>query len=243
MKTPADTSSEPVTRPRSLWGAMEAIVVGVVGSYAFSGVVIIAASFLIPGFTEMVDSSSNATQFVLNMVVVAAGFLPVILYLLSSRFSVKELGFKRWPRWKDAGLAIAAYVPYILVLFGVFELLSRFLPEHLLNQEQTIGFTQTASTPELLLVFVSLVIITPVFEEMIYRGFVFKGLKRSFGFIPALLLSSLVFALAHGQLNVAVDTFLLGIALGSVYHVSGQVWASISLHMLKNAIAFSLLFL
>lgn len=225
------------------WGALEAVVIGIIGSYAFSGLVVVAASMLIPDFMDIVQDPSNTVQFLLNMVIVSAGILPILLFLLSTRTSVKELGFLRKPRWKDMSTALVAYVPYIVILLGAFQLLSHFLPEQILNQQQDIGFTQTASLPDLLLVFVALVIITPLFEEMIYRGFVFKGLMRSFGFIPALLVSSLIFALVHGQLNVMVDTFLLGLALGYVYHRTGQLWASISLHMIKNAIAFSLLFL
>lgn len=242
MKKSLETSSDQ-TREQWSWGALEATVIGLVGSYAFSGMVVLAASYFIPGFMESIRSSSNAVQFLLNMVIVSAGFLPILLYLLSTRLSIKELGFKRKPQWRDVGAAITAYVPYILILLFAFQALSGFLPEPLLNQEQNIGFTEAVSLPDLLLVFISLVIITPLFEEMIYRGFVFKGLKNSFGFLPALLISSIIFALVHGQVNVAVDTLLLGIGLATVYHVTGQLWASVLLHMIKNGIAFSLLFL
>lgn len=59
----------------------------------------------------------------------------------------------------------------------------------------------------------------------------------------AAIFSSMLFALAHGQWNVAIDTFILSFALIWVFEKTGSIWASILLHALKNLIAFGALFI
>lgn len=59
----------------------------------------------------------------------------------------------------------------------------------------------------------------------------------------AAVFSSMLFALAHGQWNVAIDTFILSFALIWVFEKTGSIWASILLHAIKNLIAFGALFI
>ena len=61
--------------------------------------------------------------------------------------------------------------------------------------------------------------------------------------IGAAIFSSMLFALAHGQWNVAIDTFILSFALIWVFEKSGSIWASVLLHAIKNFIAFGALFI
>jgi uncharacterized protein len=59
------------------------------------------------------------------------------------------------------------------------------------------------------------VVLAPVFEELIFRGLLYGSLRARFGVWPALGLSALVFALAHGY----------GIAGFASVFVSGALWA------------------
>lgn len=61
--------------------------------------------------------------------------------------------------------------------------------------------------------------------------------------LGAAVFSSMLFALAHGQWNVAIDTFILSFALVWVFEKTGSIWASVLLHGLKNFIAFGALFI
>jgi membrane protease YdiL (CAAX protease family) len=59
----------------------------------------------------------------------------------------------------------------------------------------------------------------------------------------AILITSTLFGLIHGAWNVGIDTFALSIVLCVVRLKTGSLWASILIHMTKNAIAFYLLFI
>jgi membrane protease YdiL (CAAX protease family) len=90
------------------------------------------------------------------------------------------------------------------------------------------------------LMFIVVVLVGPFVEEVFFRGFVFAGLLRRFGLPAAVVLSSLVFALAHLDVAVAGPAFLSGSAFALVYWRTGTLQPLILAHTAQNAIAFAL---
>jgi membrane protease YdiL (CAAX protease family) len=93
------------------------------------------------------------------------------------------------------------------------------------------------TTTGLILFALTACVVAPVFEEAFFRGFVFKGLARSWGPVWGAMVSSALFAAAHEQLTIFVPIFVLGLALCWVYQKTGSLWATIALHCLFNSIA------
>jgi membrane protease YdiL (CAAX protease family) len=60
--------------------------------------------------------------------------------------------------------------------------------------------------------------------------------------IASSLLVSLLFGVVHLQWNVGVNVFALSIVLCSLREITGTIYAGILLHMLKNGVAFWLLY-
>ncbi|MFA4964280.1 MAG: CPBP family intramembrane glutamic endopeptidase, partial [Thermoleophilia bacterium] len=81
------------------------------------------------------------------------------------------------------------------------------------------------------------VVMAPLFEEVFFRGFLFRGLANSWGWAWGAVLSAAVFGLAHPQVDVFVPLFALGLVLAWVYKRTGSLWTSITLHALFNAIS------
>ncbi len=97
--------------------------------------------------------------------------------------------------------------------------------------------THTKNAPLLIL---SIGILTPVFEEMIFRGFLFKGLERSIlGRHGTVWVTSLVFVLIHMQYNWHVLLLILPLALVLGYSrlYSGSLMVPIVLHAMNNSLA------
>lgn len=76
----------------------------------------------------------------------------------------------------------------------------------------------------------------PAVEEIFFRGFLLGGLNKRFGYWPALLFSSGIFALFHIHPGLYVPTFLLGVAFGWVYLKTRSIWPSIFAHTLHNTL-------
>ncbi|NCE66030.1 CPBP family intramembrane metalloprotease [Pseudoflavonifractor sp. 524-17] len=83
-------------------------------------------------------------------------------------------------------------------------------------------------------------VLAPIFEEWMFRALMLARL-RPFGPGFALILSSLAFALLHGNLNQFFYTFTTALVLGGVYLRSGCLWQSILLHSLVNLAGSGLL--
>jgi len=80
----------------------------------------------------------------------------------------------------------------------------------------------------------SLVIIAPVTEEVIYRGAIFRYAK---GFLPlgvAVILQGLLFGLAHGQIIWIAYATILGCVLGYLRNITGSILSCILFHVAFN---------
>jgi membrane protease YdiL (CAAX protease family) len=86
--------------------------------------------------------------------------------------------------------------------------------------------------------FVDSAIFAPVFEELMFRGVLFLGLVRRTGFVPAALVSSILFAVVHTQYDpwelISVGVF--GLACCWLTWRTGSLKSSIVLHMVYNAL-------
>lgn len=84
------------------------------------------------------------------------------------------------------------------------------------------------------LVFLSIGIIVPIYEEILFRGLIFKELKANLNLVAALVLQGLIFGIFHGNLLQFSYTFPAGIALGIIYLKYGSIWAPILIHLAWN---------
>jgi len=87
----------------------------------------------------------------------------------------------------------------------------------------------------LLIFFITACVAAPVFEEIIFRGFLLPSLTRYVPVWGAILASSLLFAIAHLSLSEVLPLATLGMVLGVVYTRSRNLLASMLLHGLWNA--------
>jgi membrane protease YdiL (CAAX protease family) len=82
----------------------------------------------------------------------------------------------------------------------------------------------------------------PFGEELIFRGVLYKLLRERWGLWPGVLVSSLIFALVHGDIAVGVSAFVLGIILALVFEYSRSLWASVLVHVINNSVKILLLY-
>lgn len=153
----------------------------------------------------------------------------------------KALGLTGWPRWRDLALAPAGLI-VSLIVSGVAISLCLNLPGFDASAEQNLGFDQYLIQWDLLAAFVALVIVPPICEEIAYRGWLYGKLRSRWGFVMSSLLVSLTFAVLHAPLNAAIVAFVLSFVACGLREITGSVYASMIMHMLKNGIAFWLLY-
>jgi membrane protease YdiL (CAAX protease family) len=134
---------------------------------------------------------------------------------------------KEWLRWLASMALIVVLTDAVLYLVK-----GELLPE------QWIEIYRSVQSP--LLFWVALVIATPVFEELLFRGFVFAGIEASaLGRVGAVLITALAWTWVHYEfdpLEFAI-IFIIGVTLGIARLRTRSLLVTITLHMLYNLIS------
>ncbi len=78
------------------------------------------------------------------------------------------------------------------------------------------------------------VLIGPLFEEIIFRNIVLKGLKNKYNTVVAMIISSLLFGAFHFNIPQFITASLLGLVCGAIYLITHSVRYSIIFHMFYN---------
>lgn len=193
----------------------------------------IVIAFLAPLILE-VGLGQNTQTFFIMAAAQALTVACIILFIRAYGGTLGAVGLNAF-RLRYIGIAALAFAAYLCAAYVITNLLP--VPD----QPQELGFSAPSSA-ENVLIFVALVILAPLAEEILFRGFMFTGLRTRLGFWAATLIVSMLFGLAHGQLNVAIDVFLLSILLCAVREKTNSLWPAILLHMIKNSLAFYYVF-
>lgn len=78
------------------------------------------------------------------------------------------------------------------------------------------------------------VVVAPITEELIFRGYLYGVVKKSGGRLAAMLTSAVVFAAMHNNVPAIPAYVVLAIGFTLAYELTGSLWASIVMHMLFN---------
>lgn len=192
-------------------------------------------------FTELVTNKNYEFLFyIAGNTLALYGLLSIARQVFG--FSWKAIGL-RFPRAKAYVWIIPSFFAYFLITITLMLLVKQFIQGFDAEQAQDVGFKGSQQWPELLAAFVGLVVLTPLFEETLLRGVLFRGLRQKLPFTVSALITSLLFGLAHMQWNVGVDTFALGLVLCFLVEKTDSIVPAILLHALKNSIAFLYLFI
>lgn len=203
------------------------------------------------GYNALGDTIGSALMQVLQLVLMLVMAVDIPYKLGKNKLltpakrraaKMKLLGIGRLPCKEDVLPWLLGVVGYYLLAFILTALASLVLPDSLMTQEQYTGFNTNSWGGAILIVFI-LAIITPIFEELIFRGFLLGKLQFLAGFWPAAVITSLLFAAAHGQVNVGLVTFVLSMIACCSRKYTGATWTGIGLHMVVNLIASSLVFI
>ena len=164
--------------------------------------------------------------------------------LKRSRVALSRIGVFK-PKLRDIAYALSGYGVYFVSYIIIILIASRFSGLIDVDQPQQIGFDSAAGY-QLIFVFVSLVILPPIAEEVMFRGFLFTSFRQKYRFRFTALFTSILFGIAHLQFGsgapllwvAAIDTFVLSMVLCYLREKSGSLWPPILLHAIKNGVAF-----
>lgn len=106
--------------------------------------------------------------------------------------------------------------------------------EPLKNMLKEIPINREITNTSNVVVVLSVIILIPIVEENIFRGFIFKTIKKYSSFVIGMILSSLMFGLFHGNVVQAIGGFICGIVLCFIYEYVNNIMYPIIFHILFN---------
>lgn len=232
-------------RPQSAWKILGYTLVlflaysllqaafGLVAAFALPGAPGAAPG---PGANPLSGESLALILGVGTMVAAPFGIAGTVL-LVRHQFleSPREYLGLRSTTWRQALLWTLALTLFVVL----FDLLGRWLerpeiPPFMRDILESPG-------PKVLL-WLAVVVAAPVFEEILFRGFLLEGLRRRFGGLGALAVSSVLFGVIHTQYDLfdMSAVLALGTVLGLSRLYSGSTWLPIALHTAHNFVSMAL---
>jgi membrane protease YdiL (CAAX protease family) len=189
------------------------------------------------------DVRNKAIYILVNYLLLAGGGLGTLYLCLKPFLPLPEGWFRiklggNWFFWGVGGYLVA--VPLVLFVSLLNQQIwhgnggsNPILPIALENNDHIAlaVFFGTAS------------IAAPIFEEIMFRGFLLSSLTRYLPVWGAILVSGFVFAIAHLNISEVLPLAILGIVLGFVYTRSRNLLASMLVHCLWNSVTLLSLFL
>lgn len=188
------------------------------------GVIVAFISFLPFGLTLKVWLNPKAL-FISNL----SMYVVVFLFLKRNLKSLFPFNFENF-NWKILGKLFLIYVPLLILLGALSNLVN--IPGY------TEKIIEKISPENLLVFFLNFVILAPIMEELIFRGILLSYLMKQIPTQQAILFSSLLFGLIHGNLDQMVFAALGGIFLAYACLKSNSLAVPIFFHALNNLLTF-----
>ena len=207
---------------------------------AGAGFVFLVFTWLFLG--SIAASPARETAISPDVLLVNIGFQFVMAGMVAvavlTRVSPDAWAGLRWRGWPRVFLIAPGAVFLMWLVFGGLQLSGYVKWMESLGVktvQDTVLLLQNSNDPLVLgLMVFAAVIVAPLCEEIVFRGYFYPVLKKFAGVWPAAFCSALVFAAAHGNLTALLPLFLFGGLLVFIYEKTGSLWAPIAVHFCFN---------
>lgn len=178
--------------------------------------------------SDNIDSQIDASSAQAKFIACTTFFAMILCLGLMAIYSrlrgwVKPLSL-RTPGWASPFRLLCGYL-----LLWIFTIAIEPFADKLPGSQEVLG-----SGGWLL---ISAVFLAPIFEEIIFRGYIGGTLRRAYGATAAWLVSSILFGLVHGIPSVILPATFSGLVLGFYYIRYRSLILVIILHAMNNITA------
>ncbi|QKS72299.1 CPBP family intramembrane metalloprotease [Paenalkalicoccus suaedae] len=185
---------------------------------------------------------THALEFslsIISIIVLSTVILSINKYMLRKNgLSWEALGFRRLN--KQQLIKLAWQIPLLWFLMVATQVL--FLMIYFGNDMQNLSSPQNGTASLNITIFtffaalIAIAFVTPIIEEIIFRGGILEALSNKFSVPIAILISSILFVLAHPITLIMPGLIVAGLSLGYLYQKYNSIYAPLLHHMFINTI-------
>lgn len=171
---------------------------------------------------------------ILAQTVIVILFIHIVLRRKQIRWN--DIGLRR-PTWRL--LHLLWQIPVMFIILIISQLIAAALFHASPSSSGGNGINdivRLVSPVSAAAVFVAVGILTPIWEEIIFRGVIYGGLRQKFGIVVSVLLSAAIFALAHGVPILLPYFITAGVLLALLYEFHKTLVASMIAHCAINSL-------
>ncbi len=164
-----------------------------------------------------------------NLVVLVIGLiLFIMLIYLISKFQFKLIQFKPLEK-KHLLYGLIATILSLAIYWTISAIIGQ--------PSNQVDVYKDLNTMPIFISIIIFVILGPIFEELIFRGFILKGMFKGH-LLAGFIVSSILFGLIHGPASMGefIIYFALGLIFGALYLITNRIEIAIICHGLNNLV-------
>ncbi len=217
------------------WMAWAALITGF-GITIVGGIIVALASLAFGASLSDSPPGVNVALTVFqNLALIGAA---LIFAMLAGRPAGDDFGLRPARFWRSVGVMTS-----VMVAFYAFSLAWGSALH--LDEKQTLPdeLGVEGSSLNLALVVVLITVVAPIGEELFFRGFFFGALRNWRGWVPAAIITGLIFGAIHigsSPIGFTVPLAVFGFLLCVLYQRTGSLYPCIALHAANNSLALGL---
>ena len=191
---------------------------------------------LLVGFLPGGDTAIN--RLFISQIMQTAITIGLIAFFLikvrKQKFS--DIGLKPFVELRWLPLALAGGVLlYVLTAF-LLGILTVLFPELAEPQNVSNIIAESQTTWEIIAVVISVAILAPLGEELLFRGYIYHSLAPNYSPLVSMLITSLVFGAMHLDFLRFIPLSFVGLFLNIVAVKSKSIYGSIIMHAAWNMV-------
>ncbi|MFW5866269.1 MAG: CPBP family intramembrane glutamic endopeptidase [Armatimonadota bacterium] len=170
--------------------------------------------------------------------------LAVIWYRIRAKTShpLRALGVRLKRGLSLVGTGLSGYGAFLTLMIGIALLLGWLMGDAVPLAQTTEEIIGSAETPgEVAIYFVLVCIFAPIFEEIIFRGYVYGGLRRIMSPRAAIIIAAAAFAAVHLNAEAFLVITLIGAMLCYLYERSRSLIPGMIAHGLHNGLVLAVM--
>ncbi|MCD6459545.1 CPBP family intramembrane metalloprotease [bacterium] len=166
----------------------------------------------------------------------------VFRFMGNYNISIRQFGIKFSDFFSSVLKGVSSYLmflPVYLVLVIATNLLSKMFDIKMKPQEVLSLLTDESkfTSSQFMAVVIFITVLGPIFEEIFFRGFLYRWLRKNLGVFWGLSINAVLFSLIHNNMMAFLPIVFLGIILSVLVEKTSSLVPSIIMHIMVNSVS------
>ena len=207
-----------------------------IGHALLCGIVILVLKFFVGAMIAAPASWAEFSKQTMIVLVATVGTPAVLMSIVLTRKPLSSLKLQNVRLSWIAAALLLAFCLHPLFTWITSIVLQLYPPTTDMTLTQTFLETILSGAPGVWAIIVVIAIVPALLEELAFRGFILSGMQSIRSNFKAIILTSILFGVAHAVFQQSIVTFFVGCVLGFIAVRTGSIFPCIAYHAVHNSV-------